>query len=262
MSTSSDQDWLIESLRGTFFTAVSPHLAVREWWSLVSGTTSDALVVNEGPSGYAAAQAEIDDATALLQVVCQPGRIDWNYAIGFQAPDPTGKITTLRSIPAQQGLEEFWRRLRPWMEIAPECNRLAVGCNARYPVASKEEGYVRLQNFLHNVRIDPTGSSDFLYQINRPRPATSVNFPLKINRLSKWQVVTPYFALGAVPLGPVASLSPSQLVASNPSHQCRVELDVNTAADNSQVLDRVTLQRLSQEMVGIAGEILRQGDRP
>src|SRR5437667_8331987 len=67
-----------------------------------------------------------------------------------------------------------------------DVRRLAVGEQMLLPVASPVKAYRALGKFLPSVKIDPEGSSDFFYRINRPRTVDLNGRPMIINRLSQW----------------------------------------------------------------------------
>lgn len=64
--------------------------------------------------------------------------------------------------------------------------RVAVGERFVLPVESVEAGYLGLGYFLPSVEIDPVGSRDFFYRINRTREVMIADSSLAVNRLSSW----------------------------------------------------------------------------
>lgn len=249
----SNQDWFVDSLRATFFSAAPPPTAnTREWWRLVAGSSDADLVVNEGPPGNASASGEVDNATALLQVVCQPNRIDLIYAIATQFGDD-GVITQARNAFATSELASFHERVKNWLQGAPLCHRVALGCVARLETESKEASYAMLQRFLPALAIDPVGSTDFQYQVNRPRTSTSIGAPLLLNRLSKWSA-----GIMRAKVSDAESTAPPRVASSR--HYCKVELDINSAADNTTLFDQGALTSITSELFSLAAEILTKGE--
>lgn len=96
---------------------------------------------------------------------------------------------------------------------------------------------------------------DFGYQINRRRP-TKTGIPgLDINRLSKWSVVQ------AQPRW--FNLQPGEGSIEVPEYDaCRLELDMNTAAELKGDLTREQLTALFQELAELGKEIVEKGDVP
>lgn len=249
-----ERAWFVEALRATLFPAVAPRLSPREWWELVAGKRSDDLVVNEGPSGHASAFATVDDGKALLQLVCTTDRIDWGYSIGMGA-DESGALAPARKVSVAEGTSEFLTRIGRWLPHAPVCRRVAIGAVYRAPAASKEEGYEILREQLRTVEIDPTGSSDFLYRINRPRESKCSPFPLIVNRVAQWNVAT----FQGQPTSPVETLATVHLPMKS-THYCRIELDCNTAADNSELIENPHIEQILRELSDLAIEITHMGD--
>ncbi len=116
-----------------------------------------------------------------------------------------------------------------------------------------------LNKLLPKIDIDTEHSSDFLYQVNRPRLATFDSHSVKINRLSKWlvQVVVSHtFTISAKDM----LQAPSNVVAT-PRNYCRAELDVNTDAEISN-LPPEHLSGIWNKLVEYVREILLKGDIP
>lgn len=250
----ADRVWFAESLRATFFPAVAPGLSPREWWTLVAGAPNADLVVNEGPAGHANATATIENGNAILQLACTPDRLDWGYAIGM-GPDETGALVPAREISAVEATGEFLNRLESWMPHAPICRRIAFGAVYRAVAASKEEGYEILREQLQTVDIDPIGSSDFFYRINRPRQSKTAPFPLKVNRVAQWSVMS----FHGQPANQNLTLTyvPQSMKS---RHFCRVEIDCNTAADNADLIEKPFIGKTLRELSDLGLEIAQFGD--
>jgi hypothetical protein len=144
-----------------------------------------------------------------------------------------------------------------WIENGPEFTRIALGVVVHEPVPSREEGYRRLARYLPAVKIDPEGSSELFYQVNRPRKSQVIE-GLKVNRLSKWSVAlsVPFsFSL----LGPAQS----QFGRVNEGETtCRIELDINTDPAFSGSPRDLSSPSLLGEFVELAGEIVSVGEIP
>lgn len=248
--------WIAESFRATFFSAVTPRPAAKEWWIEVAGSAAESLVVNEGPPGYASASGQIERDVVLLQLMCQPGRIDWNYQIAMK-PEPDGSFVLARQVSVEESIDSFLEMISRWIPRAPSCNRVALGCAARVPVATKEEGYRVLQSFLPAIQIDPIGSSDISYQVNRPRQSKSFAFPLSINRLSQWGVASVFMRAQAT--------APDQTniqIAASSGLFAKVQIDINTPAENDHIFTQDEMRSVIRELRDLAVEILQNGDCP
>jgi hypothetical protein len=134
-------------------------------------------------------------------------------------------------------------------------NRIALGATLVSKVESREQGYSLLSEFLP-FDLDPRGSSDFFYQINRPRVATVGTRSLGINRLSRWSVtIGSTFFLQAG--GEVKAFTlPAPLFA------LRLELDVNTAPASELVFNSSEGVAVFGCLKDYAREIAARGDIP
>ena len=246
-------------MRATFFSTLTSPKSIAESWGLLAGYESDSLQINQGPGGHALAAGSVnkDGSGGVLQMVRQPGRVDIHHVFPMKVED-AGTIDLVESLAASPALTDFGARLNRWFESAPDCSRIALGCTARLIVDSRETGYKTLQAYLPSVTLDAMGSSDFSYQINRPRKSRAVDFPLQINRLTKWGVVTLSFRAN-LPME-VAAVAPVQFASSR--QMCRAELDLSTAEQNEKSLTSDVQRQLWNELTGLAVELLREGDRP
>ena len=104
-------------------------------------------------------------------------------------------------------------------------------------VNSREEGYRTLSNYLE-FDLDPK-SFDFNYQINRPRVSNALS-GVAINRLSRWSVRS--HQTGTLVVTSMESeLGPKK-------YQCRLEVDINTHPETSDLSPRAKLSELLDEM--------------
>ena len=156
-------------------------------------------------------------------------------------------------------LAPFARVTNKWLNLdsCPEIQRIAFGAVLFASVDSRESGYRQLAAYLPRVDIDPEHSSDFLYQINRPRESTTEISNLTINRLTKWSV--------AVMFGGHFALEPTQISYREMPQQCvacRLELDTSTAAGRREPLARDRVPSILSELMDAAKEIVIEGDIP
>lgn len=126
-----------------------------------------------------------------------------------------------------------------------------------WPEKSLKDSYNRLSYYLP-FDLDED-SSDFLYQINRPRKISSVeSFECSVNRLSKWSA-----SKWSVSLFAGSGSDPSQLtqyITKPTQFAVRLELDINTAADFVGELDSEKLPHIFRELVELGKEIANKGD--
>ena len=152
----------------------------------------------------------------------------------------------------------FLELMQRWfqLETFPLINRVALGVILTQPVETKREGYQRLSTYIPSVHIDIENTSDFHYQINRPRSSRSGVPDLRINRLTKWSV--------ALWRGATISMGPESVQHSmgREHFACRLELDINTAPGLTAEIARENLPRILEELADLADEIAREGDIP
>ena len=167
--------WKIKQLRGTAFTLLASEASEKaSWWEDTLGEKPE----EESSRPREATMRQwsmVDDQRLTLQ--SQPDRADWLLE---HPPESEGAISPSTS-------EWFWGTVRKWLASSPPVQRLAMGAILHRPVPDHVSGYADLADFLSTVTIDAEHSSDFSYQINRPRE--SLHKPdVRINRISKWSV--------------------------------------------------------------------------
>lgn len=241
-------DWGVETLRVTGF-PINISKGDTGWWSRVISeppeTTlsrpKEGIYHDEGPFG-----------NGRLVLSVQPTRIDWLYTVNVQEPEVLPILGTF-----DLAQDKFLDIVRKWLKLYNSVKRLAFGAILLYRVASREEGYEAISHYLPNVRLDVANSSDFLYQINRPRLFQMPGVPkIEINRLSKWSVAK--LQRLHIDLSVAEKVSPSILPYEG-LHACRLELDVNTSPEVEQLPgEKIVL--VLDELVSLAREIAEKGD--
>src|SRR5579884_1874938 len=246
--------WQVESVRVTAFRRAAPQKVVATAWEEIVGAPPE--VVTSAPRERTH-QAEGPYELGRLALQEQPDRGDVVYFAAADGPvDPSsGPFNVLG--PCTEVVAKFAPLAKRWLgDLGVDLNRLAFGMVLRLPAGSREEGYEALGRFLHDIRIDPTGSSDFLYQINRWRPSQQQK-EVAINRLSKWtvsRIVHTRLMAGGETLAasPIVELG----------HAVRAELDINTAATVDAKLDAKRAAAVLDEEIALALEIATKGDVP
>jgi hypothetical protein len=102
------------------------------------------------------------------------------------------------------------------------------------------------------VEVDPA-SSDFRYQVNRPRQTQLGIEGLRINRLMTWH---------SIRMELVAVTGGGRPYRSLPSFAVHTELDISTSQDFTGPLSQESLPDLLREFEDYVLELLRDGDRP
>lgn len=248
----ANQEWSALSFRLTAFLIPSyvTDLSV-SWWKDVVGELPENQKANPRLLQKVETGA-FNNTTLALEI--QPGRVDWRITgLSPTEPIPSSPIDLL---PIPKLLPDFLTIANQWIKISPPIIRLAFGAQLGIPVDDRVTGYKILTKHLPKFDIDSENSSDFLYQINRPR-ISSVLPSMKINRLSKWLVAI--FTTSNMNLlleNPALSTTTQQFLT------CTLEMDINTDAGNTKEfsVDQSIAQLL--ELTNMAQEIAGNGDIP
>lgn len=245
---SDSKSWQVESLRTTCFPNATAQFGVTDWWQ---------EVVNEQPEnrvlrlkeGFQQDEGHINGIKLVLGI--QPVRIDW-----VAVPGETQHKFWMG--PFQETLDWFIGLMSRWLRSSPPLKRLAFGAVLMLPVEDRRSGYELIEKYLPHIQFDSERSSDFLYQINRPRDSRTGIPNLKINRLSKWSVVLR--GTGQIELSPHEARA--SFFPTSEAYACRLELDINTVGDYQGDLPQDQLPIIFQELVEFGKEITIEGDVP
>jgi hypothetical protein len=242
--------WRPESFRFTAFpTDIVPSEQV-SWWDALVSVPAETVVSRPKAAQYEA-QGEFEGRRLSLQI--QPGRIEWNLKPIVKAVTPDEQFNVAMLGTFSEALASLSRIVSSWLPQAPALNRLAFGAIAFQPVDTGSMGNILIQKYLPGLSIDPEGSSDLFYQINRPRSSTNVS-GLRFNRLSKWSVQVAQ-RINLVLGGPSAVQRTIDFEAA-----CKLEVDINTFPDFGASLPPGLLTTLLQEMSALGCEIAQKGD--
>ena len=243
---------LTESVRLTAFLTPGTQLGEPTWWSDLTGNQPETKTakpsLNElqviGPFG---------DRQLVLSA--QLGRVDW-----LLTPKPSQSFEEPHQIASIGQFPESFASFEPlmvrWLAVPVPIIRLAFGAVVLQSVDQAAAGYRRLAELLPSVQIDPVGSRDFFYQINRPRASTFIR-DLRLNRLSKWNVVLFQRVQFGVSI-PAPQVINSQ--AGNKLTATRIEVDVSTPEDSTAELPSEGRGDLFRELANLGSEIIRRGD--
>ena len=243
-------NWYVDLLRFTGFTTPDFQIQDPSWWQYIVGEPSETRVFHPR-KGQFQDKGIFGEGELILKI--EPYRIDWIYrAMPIEIDQNRSSLGLL-----SEASESFNELIQKWFVVDnfPTLQRVAFGALVIQPVEDRKTGYERISKYLINsVKLDPESSSDFLYQINRPRDS-KLNFPeLKINRLTKWSVQT-YKHIG------VAVGEESKTVyESEESFACRLELDINTMVNIKNRFNSNDSKNLFNELANLGLEIAEKGD--
>jgi len=246
-STPPFDAWQVESMRVTAFPAEVVPLVRLSWWDDVVGSPPE-IVISRPKTGQYQAQGDFEGRRLALQI--QPGRIEWRTTPVPKAAEDD--ILLLGPLP--EVLISLSKVVAAWLPQAPALVRLTFGVVVVQPVENVRTGYALLQKYLPCVRLDLDAAvSDFLFQINRPRPSTT-HVGFRMNRLTKWSVQIAQRVIVTLETGGIATRTLGEQTA------CRLELDINTAPDIETPLPAEQLGALLRELSDLGREIAQRGD--
>ena len=220
-----------------------------EWWEETIGDKPEKVHVDN--------KRKVRVQKSLLNgnfwtMICQPGRVDWNLEAVEKESDKTSELLALGAM-SDNTLEPFVKIVRKWLGKCPSTNRLAFGADLGKVTNDIHTGCEEIQKYLHSIKLDPKNTTDFLYQINRPRKS-KVDSNIIINRMNTWSVVS--VSTGGVTINPTTSKISANV---QNMYVCRLELDINTAlSDNNIAKNKV--YKVFQELVECGQEISDKGD--
>lgn len=241
--------WYVEMLRVTAFSADTSVIET-EWWEKLMPKEPPEKRLSRPKEKIYRDEGAFEKGKLILNITVP--RTDWLYTAADLNKD--------KELPIIDQFNKignnFYKLIKDWLRICTPVNRLAFGAILLQPVENKEEGYNRMSQYLTHIQLDPVSSSDFLYQINRPRQSDYVDH-LSVNRLSKWSVVTLrtlHFQLDS------NDRTASSVSSYNGSSACRLEIDINTSQEFSGEFSEEELLKLFDELIALANEISVYGD--
>ena len=177
-------EWDVESLRVTIFPPAGFRSADQQTslWQEVTGHPPDSID-SRPRQRLTRVSGSVRDNQLLLGI--QDERVDWHVQpLAPQNESLEGIPTVADPLEMLGAIHDGLRRSLSTITVVP---RLAFALGLVREVPDVPTGIRQLSRYLPNVISDPSGSSDFIYQINRRRRSLSVPHA-EINRLGKWSV--------------------------------------------------------------------------
>jgi hypothetical protein len=245
--------WQVNTLRMTAFPSPAAQITEPTWWADLIAEPPEKRI-SQPRRGEQREEGSLAKGKLTLGVGLI--RIDWVYTV---ADDPKFEVEgfpTAGTLP--EALETFRPLMHRWfaLDTCPPIQRLAFGAILWQPAKNLQTGYRQLVAYLPAVTLDSEGSSDFFYQINRPRASNTGIADLRINRLSKWSVTSLGSAAFAISTPGIA------YIAQPTSFACQVELDINTVPEFRGEFTGEQLPQIFAELVDLGCEIASRGDMP
>ena len=245
-------NWVVESHRLTLFRFPGTSFDVEGAWRAIAGREPDELT-KKAATGKVSASGVLEGGRLLVQH--DPLRVDLVY-LAVQAEDEVGSRFPELG-PVGQQTEFFVNLTMNFLHEAPDALRLAYGLVLGEQATSKVDAYLQLGKRLPTVKLDAENSTDFSYQINRPR-SSRVLPDLSVNRLSQWACNQLVHQMFVVQNGARLEALPSR--ESEVAYRCRLELDLSTSQDRREALPADRVPDLFMELVELAREISEKGD--
>ena len=243
--------WRVELMRLTAFLSAVDVSDADKWWGTVIGEPPDSKTVKL-KGATQTLEGHLGTGKVLLNV--DVNRVDWLTAPDLSVEQEIKEIPNIGAYAEVASL--FNSKMVQWLKCNPSITRLAWGATLTQPVEDRESGYKRLSNYLPALKIDPVGSSELFYQINRPRQSKVIP-GLVINRFQKWSVMK----VQRINVQVIPSQAQAMVGNVAPGFDgCRVEVDINSSGDRSELLPSDRLESLYMELVSIGTEIAAQGD--
>lgn len=217
----------------------------QEWFEAVTGVSP----VTEKSKTRREDRAEVEGRTWML--VSEVGKINW-FQTSVLDTENAQQIPTMGDF--GEALESFIRRLSVWWPTSPPLWRVGLAGKLVIPTRDREHSYELLGHYLREtVKLDPKGSSDFLYRINRP--CDSVALPgRQINRIVTWNAMKLEMHMGS------SALPPGQPALKSEFHGCGADLDINTSQEVQDEIHTDRIPALLKEMSELALQIADKGD--
>jgi hypothetical protein len=244
--------WLTGNLRLTAFFDDSTVFKTEEWWKEVMGEEPEQKIV-QNKLGLNRMEGSWGSARLVLNVL--RSRIDW---VLLPASMPSTEIAANSLGMLSEALPEFQKLAEKWAAKIPAVRRIALGSALLQAVADIPEGIKVLLSYLPDLKLDAGKVEDLSFQINRPRKI-ELSEDVKINRLSKWNVVL--FSTVGMEIGP-AGPRPLSGPSTEPRIAAQMEADINTAAEHNLQARGPDLVRVFAELSKNLTELAENGDRP
>ena len=238
----NSERWTARSLRLTAFPIHAPDIESIPKWEETIGE----LPENSNRQPRAGILEESGNfGKGFLSLTFVPGRIDWNYLSVFPQEKMPEDFPNIGQ--AAEAIELFKPLIIKWLESCSPLNRLAFGAELFLPSENHKDGYNLLNNYLHAVKVD-NNSRDFSYSINRPRFSESGMPSIEINRLSRWRATKMMLKAEGLDSDPIFAVS--------------LTLDINTVLQDDIEIKRENFNKLLNELIAMAIEIVEKGDIP
>lgn len=239
--------WEAQNFQLIAFPVAAAPVMDQTWFNHVTGAGDE--IERTTKKNHLVDKAVIGDRVISLTV--ETGKITWLELPHRPTEELTEGFPTLGLLVKEH--DRFVRMMERWLPLCPSIYRLAFATKLMRKSVDTVDSYNCLSKYVHAVDIDPEGSSDFLYRINRRRESAVLKGRY-INRLSTWSALKFKFEMGML-----AGVVEKPLVQ-NEFSCCTVDLDINTGPEDESPIDPAAIVPLLNELRQLAMEIAERGD--
>jgi hypothetical protein len=240
--------WYAQELRLTVFLSPAAQIGDQTWWKSLVGEQpqNEIFQPQTGVKRYEGLIKDNEIERGLILTI-HPTRIDWQLV---SLNSSVSEFPTIGSFISSTNY--FLTLMLRWLEDSPPIQRLAFGASLLKRVEDPENSYEQLSKYLpFDLDLD---SSDFSYQINRPRKST-IDENLIINRLSVWSIAT----LLTLEAG-FGNFQSNYAYPTVQSTSLSLNLDINTFGEFIDSSDQKKIKQVFKELVELSKEIAEEGD--
>lgn len=233
-------DWQAIQFRTTIFPNEEIKRDIRGLLPKEEKIEIDKLTTNP-KTGEQVLEASYKNRKLLLSTL--PIRID----LQINTPNPITLTPPEATFSSLGGFVDVLNEFKPlsdkWLKQLSPLNlkRIAFGTNLLQRVTSVDEGYNFLSRFLP-FSVNSREYSEFNLQINK-HTKSRILPDLKINRLTKWSVLTLKLELGTPSLSPTSSHRYPDV------YMCHLELDINTDQSYKGIFDDKKTLSIFNELI-------------
>jgi hypothetical protein len=240
--------WYAQELRLTVFLSPAAQIGDQTWWQFLVGEQpqNEIFQPQTGIKRYEGLVKDNEIERGLILTI-HPTRIDWQLVPLNSSISEFPKIGSFIS-----STNYFLTLMLRWLEDSPPIQRLAFGANLLEHVEDPKKSYEQLSKYLP-FKLD-LDSSDFSYQINRPRKST-IDENLIINRLSIWSVL-PLLKIEAG----FGNFQSNYVYPTVQNTMISLNLDINTFGESTDGSGLEKLRQVFEELVELGKEIAEKGD--
>lgn len=244
MSTHNITSWNLESIRLSVFLKESPSFEP-DWWRQVIGKEPE-VSTNKRQLGQYIDEGTSDHWRIALNISSlNQNRVDW---IVYPSEEALIGFSHIGQYTEQSEL--FFNKLEKWLaDICPSAVRIALGAVLIHECSDRKASYQLLELLLPIIAFEPDNWSDFSFQVNKKATSTVIS-NLEINQITKWD---------AIRMRQIRFDQADNTSEQVDFHACRLELDINTAAENTTEITNTFIPKVAKELLQLANRYVTKG---